>query len=521
MAKFNRQTARAVGRGPLQTASTTSDAKTALGGEGFTRDPKTELFLLAVSNMVGENTHHETANARDNRYNELCRAVAVADPQWMADFLKWLRAEGNMRTAPMVGALEAARAMVAAKVRGSRAMVASVLQRADEPGEALAYWMTHYGRSIPKPVKRGIADAAARLYNEYSLLKYDTASHGVRFGDVLDLVHPQASAPWQGHLFRHALDRRHGRANEVPLELPMVTANALLRVVAAADPEVLLDAAKLREGGFTWEDVLSLAGSKVDKAKLWEALIPTMGLMALIRNLRNFDEAGVSDEAAALVIRKLSDPAEIAKSKQFPFRFLSAYRNAKSLRWSYPLELAINASLANVPALPGRTLILVDQSPSMFPGYHFSTPNKSDVSLADQAKIFGSALALRAEKADLVQYGGTSEIVTFDKAESLMKMLDRFHSIDSTNTAAAVSRWYAKHDRVVIVTDEQSYSYDPANAIPHHVPLYVWNVAGYRAGNTGTGPNRHLLGGMTDAAFRLIPLIEGGRAGRWPWVAEA
>ena len=116
-----------------------------------------------------------------------------------------------MRSASLVGALEAAQAMVAAGMPGSRPIVASVLQRADEPGEALAYWTGRYGRAIPKPVKRGVADAVGRLYTEYNLLKYDTASKGFRFADVLDLTHPDPVAPWQGDLFKHALDRRHGR----------------------------------------------------------------------------------------------------------------------------------------------------------------------------------------------------------------------------------------------------------------------------------------------------------------------
>lgn len=96
--------------------------------------------------------------------------------------------------------------------------MASVLQRADEPGEALAYWTSTYGRAIPKPVKRGVADAVQRLYTERSLLKYDTGARGFRFGDVIDLVHPAPAAdkPWQGDLFEHALDRRHGRDEPIP-----------------------------------------------------------------------------------------------------------------------------------------------------------------------------------------------------------------------------------------------------------------------------------------------------------------
>ncbi|SEG94949.1 hypothetical protein SAMN04489712_1562 [Thermomonospora echinospora] len=42
-------------------------------------------------------------------------------------------------------------------------------------------------------------------------------------------------------------------------------------------------------------------------------------------------------------------------------RFLAAYRAAPSLRWSWPLQRALDASLANVPRsvprLPGRTLV--------------------------------------------------------------------------------------------------------------------------------------------------------------------
>jgi TROVE domain len=88
----------------------------------------------------------------------------------------------------------------------------------------------------------------------------------------------------------------------------MVRANARLRAAAAADPAVLLDPDALRRAGMTWEDALSLAGPAVDKGALWTAMIPSMGYMALLRNLRNFDEAGVSDVVAATVAAKLADP---------------------------------------------------------------------------------------------------------------------------------------------------------------------------------------------------------------------
>lgn len=526
MAKFNSTTTRTAVASPVKTEAVPSTVNHE-GAPGYVRDAKSELFLLAVSNMVGEATFYETADGRDNRCATLVAQVAVADPAWIAGFLPWLRGEGNMRSASLVGALEAARAMVAADIPGSRQIVASVLQRADEPGEALAYWTSHYGRAVPKPVKRGVADAVVKLYTEYSLLKYDTASKGFRFGDVLDLVHPESSATWQGALFKHALDRRHGREwdyDDLAPTLPMVALNANLRGAASEgrpfwnDP----DPDQLKAAGMTWEDVLSLAGSKVDKRKLWESVIPSMGYMALLRNLRNFDEAGVSDDVAETIAKRLADPEQVAKSRQLPFRFYAAHTAVKSLRWGHALEKALAASLANVPALSGRTLVLVDQSPSMFPGYYFSTQAAHrDISNADLAKLFGSAIAMRASDATLVGYGKTSYRVPISRGEAVLRVMEKFRMEDGTDTFQAVANHMDGHSRVVIVTDEQNQvgryrSID--DVVPRNVPVYVWNIGGNQVGSTASGSGtRHTFAGLNDAAFRMVPLLEAGRSADWPW----
>jgi hypothetical protein len=519
MSKFNVPAARPAGLSPIATTGTAVNHE---GAGGAARDAKSELFLLAVANMVGEATFYETASDRDTRYAELVRRVAVADPDWTTGFLGWLRTGGNMRSASLVGAAEAARALLAAKLPGGRQLVASVLQRADEPGEMLAYWTSRYGRAIPKPVKRGVADAIGRLYNEYGLLKYDTTSKGFRFADVIDLVHPDAVAPWQGDLFRHALDRRHNRSYEPLPSLEMVTANASLRKMADDDAGILLNAGWLKRAGMTWEDALSLAGNRVDKAELWSALIPTMGYMALLRNLRNFDEAGVSDMIAAAVAERLADPEQVAKSRQFPFRFYAAHNAVGSLRWGSALERALKASLANVPELGGRTLVLVDQSPSMWPGYGMKQQHR-DIINADLARLFGSAIALRAADATLVGYGGASVNVPFRKGDAVLTVMGRFQQINATDTFGAIARHYEGHDRVVIVTDEQNQAgrYRTIDdVLPSRVPAYVWNIGGYQVGSTASGPNRHTFAGLTDAAFRMVPLLEAGTSGAWPWLAK-
>ncbi|MFE2812829.1 TROVE domain-containing protein [Streptomyces nigra] len=527
MARFNTRAAKA--QPTSRVTSTGRVLRTYEGGRGSERDARSELFLLAVANFVSQKTFYESGADRDDRFAALVRELAVSDPEWTAGLLGWLRTEGNLRTAALVGAAEYVKARLDAGAcdgPANRRVVDSVLRRPDEPGELLAYWTATYGRNVPKPVKRGIADAVRRLYSGKSLLKYDTASKGYRFGDILNLTHaaPDPAKPWQGELFRYALDRRHHPETAVPPAADAVlTAHRELMAVPVGQRRALVTseggAERLAAAGMTWEALAGWLQGPMDKAA-WEAVIPSMGVMALVRNLRNFDEAGVSDEMAARVAARISDPAEVARSRQFPFRYLAAYRHAPSLRWAYPLEQALGHSLAHVPALPGRTLILVDRSGSMF---WSRLSDRSELNHADAAAIFGTALALRARKADLVEFGSTSAAVPFRAGESVLKILGRFGDLGGTDTTGAVRAHYRRHDRVLIVTDEQyapSHHGDPTEQVPADVPVYTWNLAGYRAGHgpSGTG-NRHTFGGLSDAAFRMVPLLESARDADWPWAA--
>ncbi|MFC5908662.1 TROVE domain-containing protein [Streptacidiphilus monticola] len=521
MSRFNVKTAKPSAVSPVMT--TGRRTVTHQGGTGHLRDAKSELFLLAVTNMVGQDTFYERGGHRDDRYTQLIRRLAVEDHEWTAALLTWLRTDGSMRTASLVGAAEFTKARLDAGLAGhSRQVVDAVLQRADEPGEFLAYWTTRYGRALPKPVKRGVADAVRRLYTERGLLTYDTASKGYRFGDVLELVHaaPAADRSWQGDLFKHALDRRHGRDAEIPASLSTVIARERLLATPVQDRRTVLreHPELLRLGGMTWEALAGWLQGPMDR-EAWEAVIPSMGYMALLRNLRNLDEAGVSDQVAQTIAARLADPEQVAKSRQFPFRFLGAYRHAPSLRWAWALEQALGHSLAHVPALPGRTLVLVDRSGSMFGG----VSEQTKLNRADSAAVFGAAVALRAEHADLVEFGTTSRSVPFQRGESALRILERFHDLGGTNTTQAVQQHYKGHDRVLIVTDEQAaYSHlgTPADQVPAHVPLYTWNLAGYRPGHGPSGSaNRHTFGGLTDHAFRMVALLEAGRNATWPFGA--
>lgn len=552
MSKFNVRSAQPAKPSGFIQMETVSSGMTFEHGTGFAHDEKSELFLLAVTNFVSESTFYEGAADRDNRYVNLVRSVAVQDPAWLVEFVLWLRQTANMRTAALVAGLEGAKALVDAKidtnnrvvdaftakpsdiqhllnrsprlnmgVGAARLLASAGLNRADEPGEALAYWTSKYGMKIPKPIKRGIADAASRLYNEYSLLKYDTSSHAFRFGRVLDLVHAKPAADkalWQGALFQHAQDRMRGNAtpDDVMAKLKMVQKNAEVRedlaaIWAIADREDL--PVIIKSAGLTWEDVLSAIGSKVDKKLLWEALIPSMGYMALLRNLRNFDEAGVSNSSYEAVAKILADPEHVATSRQLPLRFLSAFKNVNNVRWHYPLEQALNLSLRNIPALSGRTLILVDHSGSMW----VPLSSKSQLSRHEAARIFGSAIALRSADPTLVVYGSSYSTLDVPRGGSILSMMKSFPgSLGGTYTWGAAQATYKNHDRIIVLTDEQSH--DSWSALPgFRGNTYIWNLAGYRMGTAPSVNGVYTFGGLSDASFGVIDLIEAGKNGVWPW----
>jgi hypothetical protein len=171
----------------------------------------------------------------------------------------------------------------------------------------------------------------------------------------------------------------------------------------------------------------------------------------------------------------------------------------------------------------------------MFPGYGYSTPNRSDIPLAEQAAVFGAALAVRAQAPTLVEFGMHSKEIDVPRGGSVLRLIEAFGRISGTDIPSAVKRHYADHDRILVVTDEQTRpGWLPSNCadydgmpetriddlVPRHVPVYMWNMAGYRPGAAPSGgAGRHTFGGLSDQAFRLVPLLEAGRDAGWPWEA--
>lgn len=505
---------------PLAT-SPAPDTVTHNRAAAYSRDDKSALFLLALSNMVGESNFHESAECRDERFGALVNAVAVADPAWMAGFLPWVRSVANMRSAPLVAAVDAMHAMLAAKVGGSAAILEAVMRRPDEPGEALAIHVQRYGRRWPMPLKKACARAARRMYTQRMAIKYDTGTHAFRFGDVIDLVHPVPRDAEQAALFKACLDRSRRRADPRYDGLAMLAADAALRAAAEQDPTVLLAPGALAAAGWIFQDALPYFGdgTKVTKRQLWEAVIPHMGWEALLKNLAGFDRAGVCDEIADTVAARLADPEQVRRAQVLPFQVLAALEQVPSERWRHPLERALYASLSNIPVLAGRTLVLIDTSASMTRTYFSS---KSKMTAAKAAAVFGVATGHRQAAADV--YGFASGVFKHEArvGSSLVPAINAFLARTGevghgTDVTGALRQTFRGHDRVFVFSDEQSSTAHDAAIVAPHVPFYVFNLGGYAVAYAPSGANVHTLGGMNDATFKMIEVLESRRSVTWPW----
>ncbi len=506
MAKFTKFKT-ALAKGPT---AAVGSAFTGNGGAGSAVDDKTALYSLAVTDMVAETTFYESAGGRNDRLVQLVHAVVRSDPAWVAELVTWLRSTAQMRSASAVIAAEYVRAGGA----NGRAVIGSACQRADEPAEVLAYWLSRYGKPIPMALKRGVADAATRLYTEQSFLKWDSARNALRMADVIDLVHPKPTDTKQSELFHHILDKRHKRKDAHLGERLTDLSDAY-----AFDgvPSEFRRAHLTGQGLpslYTWERLSGWLPGGMD-AQAWERAIPNMSYMALLRNLRNFEQAGVSNAVLAEVASIIANPAQVVKSRQLPYRFWAAYKSSGTVRFAPAIETALQASTCNVPALSGRTLVAVDTSGSM----QSPVSSRSDVLCVEVGAVFAAALASKSD-VDLMIYADEGKSVK--QAPSVLRSVETITSLvgtvgHGTETWPSVLDGYDNHDRVIVFTDMQD---NPAaqKKLPN-VPVYVWDLRGYGVANIDPGRGRYLLSGFNDASFGLVNLLERGRNVGWPWEA--
>ena len=304
------------------------------GAEAFGLSAEMELYTAVVTASLSDK-FYETANERIKRIADL---VGKCDARFVAQLAVYARREMNLRSVPLFLVVELAKHHSGDNLVSRT--IEKVVLRADEIMELLHCYqwrnsqnITCTEASVPKKklakLSHQIQVGLQRAFNnfdEYQFAKYDRNNLEVKLRDALFIVHPKAKDEAQQKLF----DKITSKTLETP---------------------------------YTWETELSALGqqefeSDVEKqrafAEKWEELIDSgkLGYMAMLRNLRNFLENGISREALTDVANRLSDEREVMRSKQFPFRFLSAYRELKSITiWNEKKKAQIMLNALKTAAL--------------------------------------------------------------------------------------------------------------------------------------------------------------------------
>ena len=259
-----------------------------------------------------------------------------------------------------------------------------------------------------------------------------------------------------------------------------------------------------------------------------------MGYAALPRNLRNFDQAGLSDEVAAQVAATLAAPEQVARAS---CRCGSTRRTTRPRRCAgdTALERAPYAPPSGVPALDGRTLVMVDTSSSMDAGFS----RDGTLTRWDVAAVFSIAPSRRCvcgptwcrspapattsttppAAHEAARTDGRRSTAAGRAAMEGRRLVPRRRHRHRGGTAAAPRKEFDGHDRLVVITDEQTGHdvREVTDSIPATIAMYTPNLAGHQPAGTpcrvaGTGTRS----AGWAAAFRTVRLLEARRDAYWP-----
>jgi len=495
------------------------------GAKAFVMDEAMELYTAVVTWSLNDSFYEKNSD----RLNRVKALIAKNDPVFVGKLAVYARTKMYMRSAPLVLVTELA------KLHSGDDLVArvteGVVNRADEITELLACYELLNKREetkklnrLSKQLQKGL-QAAFNKFDEYQFAKYNRAT-AVKLRDALFLVHPKAKDATQQEVFNKIVN------NTLDTPYTWETELSALGQLNYADEEAKAEAFRGK-----WEEL-------IDSNKL--------GYMAMLRNLRNIQQAGVSYAHLQKVCDTLASAEKVAKAKQFPFRYLAAYRElievdtqervqgltrkVSALLYGNKgytgilleaLEKAVQASAVNIKGFDAETRVLLacDVSGSM------QTPvsAKSKILLYDVGLMLAMLLQSRCKSVEVGMFGDTWKTITVP-LNNILGNVREFYKREgevgySTNGFLVIKDLLerkVKMDKVIMFTDCQLWN--SANtqdhihtlwlrykAIAPNASLYLFDLKGYGQAPLQVLQNDvYLVAGWSDKVFEVLDALENG-----------
>jgi 60 kDa SS-A/Ro ribonucleoprotein len=334
---------------------------------------------------------------------------------------------------------------------------------------------------------RGLRRAIGNWYNnqnadslEYGLIKYQSRN-GWSHRDLLRLAHPKAITEQHNVLFKWVVD------GELVGKAKLIQAMNQIRETKDLNVACSL----MKEYRIPRECLLT---EMLNEPKIWEALLISMPILAMVRNLGAMTRSGVfrdsffegTNQSIQVVLEKLQDAELIRKSRIHPLQILAAlttYQSGagfkgKAAGWkAHPqiveaLEKALYMSFKNAESIEKRIILGLDVSGSMA-GTMVNGLTGLDCRGASAALAL---LALASEKeAKTLAFDTRVYEINFDEHRSLseaVKLLQRTGG-GGTDCAAVIqyaTRHKIKADAFILYTDSETWygNQHPAQAMEEY-----------------------------------------------------
>lgn len=477
------------------------------GVKSFRLTPEMELYTAVVTSSLS-NKFYETAEEQIERLSDL---IKVCDHKFVAQLAVYTRQEMNLRSIPLFLVVELA------KIHSGDSLVSKTVEqvvlRADEIMELLICYQWRNSKTgikklsqLSHQIQVGLQQAFNR-FDEYQFAKYDRDNLEVKLRDALFLVHPKAKDEAQQALFDKIVSKT--------LETP-----------------------------YTWETELSALGQQAFetpeakeaafKAK-WEELIDSgkLGYMALLRNLRNILEGKADSDHVKAVAERLSNPHEVARAKQFPFRYFSAYKEltrVSSINASMMLNALEEAAVASAASLneffaDSKVMIACDMSGSM----NHMLSSSSKMKFYEVGNLLAMLLHNRCKQVVTGIFGDEWKVVNYPNNNVLANadaISKRIGEVGYGTYGGKALEWLISNkmvvDKVMFFTDCQFWDesdfglyfsglWKQYKKMAPDAKLYLFDLAGYgQMPLKMIGNDVNLIAGWSDKIFEVFTAIENG-----------
>ena len=331
--------------------------------------------------------------------------------------------------------------------------------------------------------KRGVANWYARHEDKLAmqLLKYQQRN-GWSHRDVLRLAHVKPKSDGHNALFHWVTnDKAHLEGAQLP------------KIVLAFEelhkaPSVKNAVSSVNEYGLTWE---MLPTQLLTEQKVWEALLPNMGITALIRNLGRMSANGLIkplSEGEKLAVSRLTDAEALKKGRVHPITLLSALKTYQqgrgdkgSMTWNVSqrvvdaLNDAFYASFANIEPSGENYLLGIDCSGSMFGARCMGL----NISSAEAAAVMALATA-KVEKNYFIAGFDTSiselKISPNMRLDQVLQIMQRFNwgGTDCSQPMLYALKNKMNVDKFCVYTDNETWAgrIHPSQALKQYRDAY-------------------------------------------------